>query len=138
MDDRGTREGKQDVLDAWHFPNGPRAETRPSVSVVVLVVDRDLLAPLGGGPTVGVPGVIGSPVVCRGDVSEPADVPDEVEGDVALPVPAPETPAPPAPPPADSARLGPAATRRTTNANANGEIVALGDTILSFLEEFAG
>ena len=67
MDDRGTREGKQDVLDAWHFPNGPRAETRPSVSVVVLVVDRDLLAPLGGGPTVGVPGVIGSPVVCRGD-----------------------------------------------------------------------
>jgi hypothetical protein len=47
--DRGTREGKQDVLDAWHFPNGPRAETRPSVSVVVLVVDRDLLAPLAVG-----------------------------------------------------------------------------------------
>jgi hypothetical protein len=76
--------------------------------------------------------------VCRGDVSEPADVPEEVEGDVALPVPAPEAPAPPAPPPADSARLGPAATRRTTKANANGEIRALGDTILSFLEEFAG
>jgi hypothetical protein len=113
----------------------------------VPVVDGEVIPAAAGSPTVADSGDVGTPKVtdpgdvgpgvCRGDVEEPADVPDEEEGDDALPVPAPEAPAPPAPPPPDWARLGPATTIRTVKANASPGSSALGDTILSFLDEFA-
>jgi hypothetical protein len=158
---RDCPDGEQD-RPRWHSAGWDYSLLRdrapnPAVSDPVVggvpVVDGEVIPAAAGSPTVADPGDVGAPKVtdpgdvgpgvCRGDVEEPADVPDEEEGDDALPVPAPEAPAPPAPPPpapppADWARLGPAATIRTVKANASPGICALWDTILSFLDEFTG